>query len=75
MASMNKPQALPADERLPIPPAAVAGLVARFQARQAAERELATFLEGVLGALGIPMDRLRGFDDEAGALLLAPADD
>jgi len=57
--------------RFVLVPAAAAGLAARYRARQEAERELVTYLAGILDACGVPPERLEGFDDTTGELLLA----
>ena len=71
---MPRPQAVreTPPERLAIPPAAGAELRARFAASKAAETRLTDFLAGVALALGIDHDRVAGYDDDTGDLLLVP---
>ena len=63
-------------ERHPIPQAAVAGLHGRHIAHEATERDLTTYLQGILAGLDIDPKRYAGFDDQTGELLLKdPPDD
>jgi len=61
-----------------VPQSAAKGLVARYQARAAAEAELVAYLAGLADALDIARERIEGFDDTTGELILAdppPAED
>jgi hypothetical protein len=58
------------ERRVSVPGAAGNGIAARYRAQAAAERDLATFLDGVLSALGLDRSELIGFDDETNELLL-----
>lgn len=64
--------AAPTYERMPIPDAAAAELRVRYQARQRAEERLVDYLAGLVAALDIDPDRLSGFDDATGELLITP---
>ena len=57
--------------RTPIPQPAIRGLTDRYRARAAAEAELVAYLAGLADALDIPRERIEGFDDTTGELILA----
>lgn len=56
--------------RVRIPLEAGAELARRYRAEQLAAASLNDFLSGIVAALGIDPDRLRGFDDSTCELLL-----
>lgn len=57
-----------------IPPAAAAALAARYRARAEAEQRLSDLLTGIVLALDLDPNKVTGFDDETGELLLSEPD-
>jgi hypothetical protein len=53
-----------------IPTPAIRGLGDRYRARAAAEAELVAYLAGLADALDIARERIEGFDDTTGELIL-----